>query len=106
MKGSNIGFAAYAKGEAPGSLDARWSYENAWSGFGRATGGPEQGFAGEYHIRYYFENGDFSDEYDLRIEENGGLYDATWLVDGEVMAVGVGMEVGDRLTVGSRRVSD
>ena len=106
MKGSNIGFAVYARGEAPGTLDARWSYENAWSGPGRATGGPEEGFAGRYHIRYYLENGEFSDEYDLEIERSGELYDVRWLVEGETSAIGVGMEGGDRLAVGWRRVAD
>jgi hypothetical protein len=104
MTGSNIGVAVYARGETPGTLEARWSYENAWGGTGHATGGPEQGFAGRYHIRYYLENGAFSDEYDLTIERTGDLYDVTWLVDGEVSAAGVGMEVGDRLAVGWRRV--
>ena len=106
MKGSNIGFALYGRGEKVGTLDARWSYENAWGGSGHATGGPEEGFAGRYHIRYFHENGEFADEYDLEIERTGDLYEATWLVDGEVSAVGVGMEVGDRLAVGWRRVVD
>src|SRR4051812_41884558 len=106
MQGSNIGFALYAKGEAPGTLDARWSYENAWGGTGQATGGPAEGFPGSFHIRYYLESGEFSDEYDLEIERTGDLYDVRWLVDGEVGAVGVGMEVGDRLAVGWRRVAD
>jgi hypothetical protein len=106
MKGSNIGFAVYARGETPGTLDARWSYENAWGGLGQATGGPERGFAGRYHIRYYLENGEFSDEYDLEIDKTGDLYDVRWLVDGTVSAIGVGMEVGDRLAVGWRRVAD
>ena len=88
MKGSNIGFALYGRGEKVGTLDARWSYENAWGGSGHATGGPEEGFAGRYHIRYFHENGEFSDEYDLEIERTGDLYEATWLVDGEVSAVG------------------
>jgi hypothetical protein len=106
MTGSNIGFAVYARGEIPGTLDARWSYENAWGGSGQATGGPEEGFAGRYHIRYYLESGEFSDEYDLEIERTGDRYGLRWLVDGEVSAVGVGMEVGDRLAVGWRRVAD
>jgi hypothetical protein len=42
MTGSNIGFALYAIGETAGTLDARWSYENAYSGYGQATGGPNQ----------------------------------------------------------------
>ena len=64
----------------------------------------QEGFAGRYHIRYFHENGEFSDEYDLEIERTGDLYEATWLVDGEVSAVGVRMEVGDRLAIGWRRV--
>ena len=106
MTGSNIGFALYAIGETAGTLDARWSYENAYSGSGQATGGPKQGFVGDFHIRYFLENGDFSDEYDLHIRKTGDLYDVAWLVDGAVSAVGVGMEVGDRLAVGWRRVTD
>jgi hypothetical protein len=106
VQGSNIGVAVYARGETPGTLDARWSYENAWGGPGHATGGPEHGFAGRYHIRYYLENGEFSDEYDLTVERAGDLYDVTWFVDGEIRAVGVGMEVEDRLAVGWRRVSE
>ncbi len=106
MRGSNIGFALYTRGDAPGTLDARWSYENVWGGSGQAMGGPDEGFAGRYHIRYYLESGEFSDEYDLEIERTGDLYDARWLVDGEVRAVGVGMEVADRLAVGWRRVAD
>ena len=104
MGGSNIGFAVYTRGEEPGTLDARWTYENAWSGRGHATGGPEHGYAREYRIRYFLEDGQFSDEYDLVIEQAGSLYDASWLVDGEVLAVGVGMEVENHLAVGWRRV--
>ena len=106
MTGTNIGFALYAIGERPGTLDARWSYENAYSGSGLATGGPNQGFVGNFHIRYFLENGEFSDEYDLQIRRTGDLYDATWLVDDAISAVGVGMEVGTRLAVGWRRVTD
>ena len=105
MTGTNIGFALYAIGETPGTLDARWSYENAYSGSGLATGGPNQGFVGNFHIRYFLENGEFSDEYDLQIRRTGDLYDATWLVDDAISAVGVGMEVGTRLAVGWRRVT-
>jgi hypothetical protein len=106
MAGANIGFALYAIGETPGTLDARWSYENAYSGSGVATGGPEQGFVGDFHIRYFLESGEFSDEYDLQIRRAGDLYDVTWLDDGAISAVGVGMKVGRRLAVGWRRVSD
>jgi len=106
MTGANIGFALYAIGETSGTLDARWSYENAYSGSGLATGGPKQGFVGDFHIRYFLEDGEFSDEYDLQIRRTGDLYGVTWLVDGAISAVGVGMEVGVRLAVGWRRVTD
>ena len=46
----NIGFVLYTKGKAPGTLDARWNYANAYSGHGVATGGPSSGgFGGRYH---------------------------------------------------------
>jgi hypothetical protein len=105
MEDGNIGFAVYSKGVEPGTLDARWTYENRWPGPGLAAGGPEQGFAGDYHIRYYLDSGEFSDEYDLRIERTGDLYELQWLTGNEVRAIGVGMEVDGRLAVGWRRVS-
>jgi hypothetical protein len=67
----NIGFVLYTKGEAPGTLKARWRYTTEYSGTGVATGGPTEGFAGRYHVRYFDEHGKFSDEYDLVIERNG-----------------------------------
>ncbi|HXK14062.1 MAG TPA: hypothetical protein VNH45_05965 [Gaiellaceae bacterium] len=42
----------------------------------------------------------------MRIRRTGDLYDVAWLVDGAISAVGVGMEVGDRLAIGWRRVTD
>jgi len=107
----NIGFVLYTKGNAPGTLDARWNYANAYSGPGLATGGPHsEGFAGKYHVRYFLQTGEFSDEYDLVIEKHtgGDFYDVTWITNGTVSARGVGMEVpnGGGLAVGWRRVAD
>lgn len=104
VSGTNLGFAVYRRGQAPGTLDAVWSYENTWGGPGRATGGPHEGFPGTYHIRYFLESGEFSDEYDLVIEQAGSYYEASWLVDGEVQAVGFGVELDGVLAVGWRRV--
>ncbi len=70
----NIGFVLYTRGTAPGTLDARWNYANVYSGKGVATGGPGEGFAGHYHVRYYDENGAFSDEYDLVIEKTWATF--------------------------------
>ena len=107
----NIGFVLYTKGKVPGTLDARWNYGNAYSGRGLATGGPASGgFAGRYHVRYFLETGEFSDEYDLDIEQHGGggFYDVTWIENGKVSAKGVGMEIPKQggLAVGWRRVTD
>ena len=103
----NIGFVLYTKGTTPGTLYARWNYANIWSGPGIATGGPkESGFAGKYHVRYFYENGEFSDEYDLEIKKTGDFYDVFWFVKGKVAAKGVGMEVENGLAVGWRRVTD
>jgi hypothetical protein len=102
----NVGFVLYTKTDAPGTLKARWNYANAYSGPGEATGGPENGFAGRYHVRYYLENGEFSDEYDLVIEKTGDFYNVSWITGGKVSARGVGMEVENGLAVGWTRVVD
>lgn len=102
----NIGFVLYSKGDAPGTLNARWTYQSVYSGKGLATGGPKEGFAGHYHVRYYDEHGKFSDEYDLVIERAGAFYNASWITNGKVSAGGVGMEVEKGLAIGWRRVAD
>jgi hypothetical protein len=103
---SNIGFVLYTRSYAPGTLDARWIYGKTYSGPGIATGGPREGFAGHYHVRYFYDSGEFSDEYDLVIEKTGDIYNVSWITKGKVSAVGVGMELENGLAVGWRRVSD
>ena len=103
---SNIGFVLYTKSPAPGTLNARWMFTNAYRGPGLATGGPREGFAGRYHVRYFNDDGTFSDEYDLLIEKTGDCYEVTWTTAGKIQAVGVGMEVENGLAVGWRRVAD
>ncbi len=102
----NIGFVLYTKSYAPGTLNARWLYGSAYSGAGIATGGPKQGFAGHYHVRYFYDSGEFSDEYDLVIEKTADSYKASWITKGKVAAIGVGMEVENGLAIGWRRVAD
>ena len=104
--GSNIGFVLYTRSPAPGTLNARWIYGKEYRGPGIATGGPKDGFVGKYHVRYFLENGEFSDEYDLVIERSGDVYNVSWIANGKLSAVGVGMEVEDGLAVGWRRVAD
>ena len=101
---SNIGFVLYTKSHAPGTLNARWIYGDKYRGPGMATGGPREGFAGRYHVRYFYESGEFSDEYDLVIEKTGDVYKVSWITNSKVSAVGVGMEVENGLAVGWHRV--
>jgi hypothetical protein len=103
---SNIGVVLYTKGDSAGTLNARWMYTTAYSGPGVATGGPAEGFAGQYHIRYFLASGEFSDEYDLVIKKVGDFYEVSWIVDGTVRAAGVGMEVDEGLAVGWHKVAD
>jgi len=103
---SNIGFVLYTKSLAPGTLNARWMYSTKYSGPGIATGGPKAGFAGKYHVRYFYDSGEFSDEYDLVIDKTGDVYKVSWITKGKVQAIGVGMEIENGLAVGWRRVVD
>lgn len=103
---SNIGFVLYTKSLAPGTLNARWLYSTKYRGPGIATGGPKDGFAGSYHVRYFYDSGEFSDEYDLVIAKTGDVYQLSWITNGKVQAIGVGMEVENGLAVGWRRVAD
>jgi hypothetical protein len=102
---TNIGFVLYTKSHAPGTLNARWMLTDKYRGPGIATGGPVEGYAGKYHVRYFYDSGEFSDEYDLIIEKSEDVYRAFWLVDGETRAIGVGMEVENGLAIGWRRAT-
>ncbi len=102
----NIGFVIYTKSNTPGTLDALWNYANRYSGKGKATGISKEGFAGNYHIKYYYENGKFSDEYDLAIEKTGKFYNLSWLTNGKLSARDVGTVIDNRLMAGWRRVTD
>jgi hypothetical protein len=102
----NIGFVLYTKSDVPGTLNARWTYSDKYRGPGIATGGPEVGFVGSYHVRYFLESGEFSDEYDLIIEKSEVDCKVSWITDGKVSLVGVGMEVDNGLAVGWRRLTD
>ena len=103
---ANIGLVIYTKSLSPGTLNARWMYSTTYKGPGIATGGPKTGFVGRYHVRYFYESGEFSDEYDLVIEKTDDVYKVSWIVNGKIQATGVGMEIDNGLAVGWRRVSD
>ncbi len=103
----NIGYVLYQKGHKPGTLDATWCTLKTGVGSGKATGGPLDGFEGEYHIQYFDENGNPDDEFDLIIQNLGSCYKLSWIRDDETIAcIGVGMEVAEGLAVGWRGLSD
>ena len=52
----NIGFVLHTKSNNPKTLFARWSYGNAFSSYGIATGSPtEDAYIGNYHILYFMK---------------------------------------------------
>ena len=103
---TNVGFVLYTKSHAPGTLNARWMFTDKYKGPGIAIGEPTGGYVGKYHVRYFLDSGEFSDEYDLIIERTEDVYRAYWLVEGETLAIGVGMEVENGLAIGWRRVTN
>ena len=44
--------------------------------------------------------------YEVITERTGDIYKVSWIIEGKVSAVGVGMEVKNGLAVGWRRVDD
>src|SRR6476660_130017 len=76
-------FVLYTKILAPGTLNARWMYSTKYSGPGISTGWPKACFAGNYHVRYFYDSGKFSDEYDLVIAKTGDMYKVSWISKGK-----------------------
>ena len=103
---SNIGFVIYTKSLSPGTLNARWMYSTKYSGPGIATGGPKTGFAGRYHVRYFYDSGEFSDEYDLLIEKIDDVYKVSWIAGERFKRQASAWKWENGLAVGWRRVAD
>lgn len=102
----NIGFVLYIKGDEPGSLEAIWCHSNSGFGTGKATGGPMDGFVGDYHIRYFDEGGGLDGDLKLTIGRRGTFYELFWVQNGKITCVGMGMEIAEGLSVGWRMVDD
>ncbi len=99
---SGVGVVLYTKGEEPGSLNAKWCYSDYGCGTGIATGGPMEGFEGNYTIRYFDSSGNFQAERGLKIQKTGIFYQVTWMNKDEISGSGVGMETEEGLSVGYR----
>jgi hypothetical protein len=102
----NVGLVLYTKSHAPGTLNASWIYSTQYRGPGIAIGGPAEGYSGDYHVRYFREDGSLADEYELHIEKVGSIYHVDWRLDGQRIITGVGMETVEGLAVGWRRITD
>ena len=105
----NVGCVLYKKGDEPGTLDAKWCHPwfgKGILGTGKATGGPNVGYAGRYHIRYFDEKGNDIAAFDLNIQKDGEYYDLAWSNNGEVLNRGTGMEVAEGLAASWRSIED
>ncbi len=101
--GNFIGAFVYRRGREPGTLDADWVQSTRKCGVvckGIATGGPEDGFLGDYSIVYQNEHGQPSKTYDLRIDCSGEIIHLTWHRDGRLIYQGVGMLRNDTIIGG------
>ncbi len=105
----NVGCVLYTRGDEPGTLEASWCHPYFGQGVlgsGTATGGPAEGYVGNYSIRYLDHKGGEVAVFDLEIEKEGDYYEISWIIDGEVLARGVGMETADGLAAGWRELGD
>lgn len=98
----NIGVVVYTRGEAPGTLNAKWRHLINGSGTGISTGGPPEGFAGRYCTIHYDENGNEKFSFELLIEKSGDNYDLSWITNGKICGRGIGMKVSEGLAAGYR----
>lgn len=103
---TNIGYVLYKKGKEPGTLDAVWLHRETGNGTGKATGGPVDGFAGRYRMLYFDDKGNVNADRDLDIQKKGDYYELAWIDNGEITAVGIGMEVVEGLAAGWRDVDE
>ena len=108
LHSEKVGVVVCSKTKNPGALIARWTYGIGYFGSGLATGGPIDNFEGNFHVRYFIEDGTFANEFDLEIVKADTFYEVTWRVDGAIKARGVGMLVDEEasLAVGWRAVNE
>ena len=105
----NVGCVLYKKGDEPGTLTAKWCHPYFGKGVfgtGIATGGPEEGYVGRYHIRYFDDKGNEIAGFELDIQKDGDYYEIAWIDNGEILDRGMGMVVAEGLAAGWRRVDD
>ena len=102
---TNIGFVLYKRNDESGVMNAKWCHSDYGNGTGIATGGPTEGFEGHYQIRYFDDMGNVQADRELEIKKDGDYYKVSWLNNGKITAVGIGMENSEGLSVGYRDIA-
>ena len=103
----DIGIVTYKIRPEGNIIDAVWystRYDSGKAGTGIATGDTSNGFPGEYAITYYEPDGSVSGTFDLKIEANGDAFNLSYILNGEVLLRGIGLETSDGLAAGYRKV--
>jgi len=96
----NVGFVLYKKSEEPGTLNAIWCHRDGGNGIGIATGGSNEGYEGNYLIRYSDHKGNIQADREMKIRKDGNCYKLQWLDNGKVTGEGIGMETAEGLSAG------
>ena len=103
----DIGIVTYKIRPEGNIIDAVWystRYDSGKAGTGIATGDTSNGFPGEYAITYYEPDGSVSGTFNLKIEANGDAFNLSYILNGEVLLRGIGLETSNGLAAGYRKV--
>ena len=105
----DIGVVHYVMRPEGGVIDAVYyttRLDESRPGTGVARGNTSNGFPGTYDITYYYPNGDKAIDLELVIEKEGGIYKFSYLQDGQLLLIGVGVETPTGLAGGYRRLAE
>ncbi len=103
----DIGIVYYRMSPTGDGFEATWyssRLDEKATGTGIARGNTSNGFAGTFLITYFNPDGQETGTFDLKIEKNGPIYDLSYIQNGEVLLVGVGIETSDGLAAGYRKL--
>ncbi len=103
-----VAIAVYTKGDEPGTLHAQWKQSDQVSSdpekgvicLGKGTGGSARGFAGSFTFIYTDEQGLPGEPIKVKISSTGDAYQMKWERNGQVLYVGVGIELDGKLVFG------
>ena len=88
-------------------IDAIWHstrQPEKLTGTGIAHGDTSNGFPGDYSITYFDPNRSETAKFHLKIVQDGPTYKLSYIQNGEVLLMGVGIETADGLAAGYRKL--